>query len=183
MKLPLLPVIFAALTALFWGMYGPAIGFARTAEGNNPFKPYVMIGVAYLIWASLVGVGGMIYTKAPFTFSGAGVTWGFIGGSLGAFGALTLTLAMFSFEGKPKPELVMPIVFGGAVTVNALTNLVLGWKQGSSHETSPWLWIGMIGVAASIVVVAVFTPHVGPKIKPPAPTSSAAPAETPNNQH
>lgn len=75
MKLPLLPVILRRLTALFWGMYGPAIGFARTAEGNNPFKPYVMIGVAYLIWASLVGVGGMIYTKAPFTFSGAGVTW------------------------------------------------------------------------------------------------------------
>ncbi|GDY08140.1 hypothetical protein LBMAG52_16260 [Planctomycetia bacterium] len=182
MKLPLLPVIFAALTALFWGMYGPAIGFARTAEGNNPFKPYVMIGVAYLIWASLVGVGGMIYTKAPFTFSGAGVTWGFIGGSLGAFGALTLTLAMFSFEGKPKPELVMPIVFGGAVTVNAFTNLVLGWKQGSSHETSPWLWVGMIGVAASIVVVAVFTPHVGPKMKPAAPTSNSAPAESPKSQ-
>ncbi len=183
MKLPLLPVIFASLTALFWGMYGPAIGLARTAEGNNPFKPYVMIGVAYLVWAILGGAGGMIYTKVPFSFSGAGVTWGFIGGSLGAFGALTLTLAMFSFEGKPKPELVMPIVFGGAVTVNAITNLVLGWKQGSSHETSPWLWIGMIGVAASIVVVAVFTPHVGPKIKPGAPTSTVAPDETPKSQN
>lgn len=182
MKLPLLPVIFASLTALFWGMYGPAIGLARTAEGNNPFKPYVMIGVAYLIWAILGGAGGMVYTKAPFSFSGAGVTWGFIGGSLGAFGALTLTLAMFSFEGKPKPELVMPIVFGGAVTVNAITNLVLGWKQGSSHGTSPWLWVGMIGVAASIVVVATFTPHVGPAKKPAAPTSTAAPAETPKSQ-
>lgn len=178
MKLPLLPVVFASLTALFWGMYGPAIGFARTAEGNNPFKPYVMIGVAYLIWASLVGVGGMIYTKAPFTFSGAGVTWGFIGGSLGAFGALTLTLAMFSFEGKPKPELVMPIVFGGAVTVNAITNLVISMKQGSSHGTSPWLWVGMLGVAASIVVVATFTPHVAPVMKAKTPT---APIETPKN--
>lgn len=178
MKLPLLPVVFASLTALFWGMYGPAIGFARTAEGNNPFKPYLMIGVAYLIWAILGGAAGMVYTKVPFTFSGAGVTWGFIGGSLGAFGALTLTLAMFSFEGKPKPELVMPIVFGGAVTVNAITNLVISMKQGSSHGTSPWLWVGMLGVAVSIVVVATFTPHVAPTMKPKTP---AATIETPKN--
>ena len=179
MKLPLLPIVFASLTALFWGMYGPAIGFARTAEGNNPFKPYLMIGVAYLIWAIIGGAVGMVYTKVPFSFSGAGVTWGFIGGTLGAFGALTLTLAIFSFEGKPKPELVMPIVFGGAVTVNAITNLVLSWKQGGTHETSPWLWVGMICVAASIVVVATFTPHVAPAKKPAAPVSSTAPVENP----
>ncbi len=182
MKLPLLPVIFASLTALFWGMYGPAIGFARTAEGNNPFKPYLMIGVAYLIWAILGGAAGMVYTKVPFSFSGVGVTWGFIGGTLGAFGALTLTLAMFSFEGKPKPELVMPIVFGGAVTVNAITNLVLAARQGSTHETSPWLWVGMFGVAASIVVVATFTPHVPPTMKPTTPVSPAAPVETPESK-
>lgn len=180
MKLPLLPVIFASLTALFWGMYGPAIGFARTAEGNNPFKPYLMIGVAYLIWAILGGAAGMVYTKVPFSFSGAGVTWGFIGGTLGAFGALTLTLAIFSFEGKPKPELVMPIVFGGAVTVNAITNLVIAWKQGSSHGTSPNLWLGMIVVAAGIVIVAINTPHVAPTTQQKAP---AAPAETPKSEH
>lgn len=180
MKLPLLPVIFAALTALFWGMYGPAIGFARTAEGNNPFKPYLMIGVAYLIWAILGGAAGMVYTKVPFSFSGAGVTWGFIGGSLGAFGALTLTLAMFSFVGKPKPELVMPIVFGGAVTVNAITNLVLAWRQGSTHGTNPMLWVGMAIVAVGIIVVARFTPHVAPVIMKPATPPAAAPAATDN---
>lgn len=181
MKLPLLPVIFALSTALFWGMYGPAVGFARTAEGNNPFKPYLMIGVAYLIWAILGGAAGMAYTKVPFTFSGAGVTWGFIGGSLGAFGALTLTLAMFSFEGKPKPELVMPIVFGGAVTVNAITNLVISIKQGSFHGTSPWLWVGMVGVAVSIVVVATFTPHVAPVQKLRTPAAPTAPVDTPKS--
>ncbi len=173
------PIIFAALTALFWGLYGPAIGFARTAEGNNPFKPYLMIGVAYLIWAIIGGAAGMGYTKVPFTFSGAGVTWGFIGGSLGAFGALTLTLAMFSFPGKPRPELVMPIVFGGAVTVNAITNIVLSRQQADAHAPSLNLWLGMIVVAVGIVLVAYNTPHVGPPKKSQATTPTTTPAEKP----
>ncbi len=172
------PIIFAALTALFWGLYGPAIGFARTAEGNNPFKPYLMIGVAYLIWAIIGGASGMAYTKVPFSFSGSGVTWGFIGGSLGAFGALTLTLAMFSFPGKPRPELVMPIVFGGAVTVNAITNLVLSRQQAGAHAPSPMLWVGMVVVAVGIVVVAYFTPHVAPPKKPSI-SSQTSPADAP----
>ena len=40
-----LPIVFAVLTALFWGMYGPALGQARAGLGS-PFKPYVAIGVA-----------------------------------------------------------------------------------------------------------------------------------------
>jgi hypothetical protein len=50
------PVIFALLTAICWGMYGPALGKSREAL-HSPFKPYVAIGIAYLIW----GVVGRIY--------------------------------------------------------------------------------------------------------------------------
>lgn len=170
-----LPVLFAALTALFWGMYGPAIGLARSAEGGNAFKPYVLIGVAYLIWAILGGAIGMKATDAPFEFTGAGVKWGFIGGSLGAFGAFTLTLAMFSFVGKPRPDIVMPIVFGGAVCVTAITNMVLIRTQGGHAEAKPMLWLGMVGMAICIVIVASNTPHAGPHKKPaaPAPTEGS----------
>lgn len=177
------PAIFASLTALFWGMYGPAVGFARSAEGGNAFKPYLMIGVAYLIWAIIGGAAGMAYTKVPFTFSGAGVRWGFIGGSLGAFGALTLTLAMFSFPTgvKPRPELVMPIVFGGAVTVNAITNLILSRQQAGAHAPSIWLWVGMVVVAAGIVTVAYNTPHVAPPKKPTATTPTNPPVDKPHS--
>ena len=171
-----LPVIFALLTALFWGLYGPVLGFARAAE-NNPFKPYLLIGVAYLVWAIVGGAAGMAYTKAPFAFSGAGLTWGLISGSLGAFGALTLTLAMFSFEGKPRPEIVMPIVFGGAVTVTALTNLAISRNSPGAHPTSPWLWIGITGMAVCIVIVAYNTPHVAPKKSAPTATPQANPTE------
>ncbi len=165
-----LPVIFALLTALFWGLYGPVLGLARAAE-QNPFKPYLLIGVAYLVWAILGGAIGMKYTGAPFSFSGDGLKWGLIAGSLGAFGALTLTLAMFTFVGKPRPDIVMPIVFGGAVSVTAITGFLQTRNLDGAHAPSPWLWIGMLGMAVCIVIVASNTPHAPPK-KPQAATPS-----------
>ena len=57
-------------------------------------------------------------TGDAFSFTGQGITWGFVAGSMGAFGALTLTLAMFT-GGTAMPQIVMPIVFGSAVTVSA----------------------------------------------------------------
>src|SRR5690606_28427942 len=98
--------------------------------------------------------------------------WGFIAGSLGAFGALTLTFAMMNAKGNA--GLVMPIVFGGAVSVTALTSLIL--LKGTAH-TSPLLWVGMLFVAIGIVLVAKNTPHGPPGGKKPAATSPAADAE------
>jgi hypothetical protein len=91
---------------------------------------------------------------------------------LGAFGALTLTLAMFS-GGMAMPQIVMPCVFGTAVVVNALVNLFL---VKSEHGTSPMLWVGVIGTAISIVIVAYHTPHAAPPKKPALTPQAAAPA-------
>src|SRR5690606_25322645 len=99
-----------------------------------PFKPYVAIGVAYLMWGILGGLIGMWYRNDAFSFTGAGSLWGLIGGSLGAWGALTLTIAMFS---GGKPHTVMPIVFGTAVTVSALAAIVMTRATGNV-----WLWLG-----------------------------------------
>ncbi|MBC7817782.1 MAG: hypothetical protein IAG10_12895 [Planctomycetaceae bacterium] len=175
-----LPVIFALLTALLWGLYGPVLGLARAAE-QSPFKPYLLIGVAYLVLAIVGGAIGMKVTNVPFSFSSAGLTWGLISGSLGALGALTLTLAMFSFPTgmKPRPEIVMPIVFGGAVTVTALTNLFMARGQAGAHGTSPWLWVGILGMAVCIVIVAYNTPHVAPPKKSQAAAPTTPPADKP----
>lgn len=159
------PVLFALMTALFWGMYGPALGQSRSALGS-PFKPYVAIGFAYLIWGVVGGVGGMAYRGDDFSlssFTGAGGIWGFIAGSLGAWGALTLTLAMFS-GGSAMPQIVMPIVFGGAVTVAAIVAVVTTKTESSP---SPWLWVGIVGIAVCIVIVAYNTPHAHPPKKKP----------------
>jgi drug/metabolite transporter (DMT)-like permease len=161
------PIIFALLTGLFWGTYGPALGNARSAE-KNAFKPYVMIGVAYLVWGLFGGLAGMAYTQTAFSFTREGAFWGFAAGSLGAFGALTLTLAMFS-GGTAMPQVVMPIVFGTAVSVTAITSVLQ-----TKASFNPWLWLGIAGMAVCIVLVAYNTPHAAPhKPQPPAPTPTA----------
>ena len=163
-----LPIVFAVLTALFWGMYGPALGQARAGLGS-PFKPYVAIGVAYLVWGAVGGLGGMAFKGDTFVFSGAGTLWGFIAGSLGAFGALTLTFAMFT-GGTAMPQVVMPIVFGGAVTVSAIVSVASTYGK---TNISPMLWVGIVGMFVCIVIVAYNTPHAAPH--KPAPPATAKP--------
>lgn len=158
MKLSM-PVIFALLTGLFWGTYGPTLAQARFYE-KSAFKPYVMIGVAYLVWGIIGGLAGMAYTQKPgepfFNFKIEGITWGFAAGTLGAWGALTLTLAMFT-GGTAMPQIVMPIVFGTAVSVSAIVAVLT-----TKAETNPMLYVGIVGMAICIVVVAYFTPHPHP---------------------
>lgn len=116
-----LPFVFAIGTALCWGMYGATIGNARVVDPTaTPFKPYVGIGLAYLVIAI---VGGLVVVallgRDNWNFADGVTKWGFFAGSLGALGALCLTAAMFN-GGAKMPHAVMPVVFGGAVTVSAL---------------------------------------------------------------
>jgi uncharacterized membrane protein len=173
----LVPIAFAVGTAFFWGTYGPALGKSR---GDwSPFKPYMFIGVAYLVWGV---IGGLICMKVfgdSFSFSGThypAAKWGFLAGSLGAFGALSLTAAVF-YALKYKvggPALVMPIVFGGATMVNAFTELVLIQER---PKIDLRLWLGMVLVVVGIVLVRLYSPAPHKPTKPPA---SATPViETP----
>ena len=90
-------IFCACLVALFWGMYGPTLANARSPNREwGPFKPYVFIGVAYLLIAI---VGGSIMMKIAFNdnfdFSGKyfpAMKWGFLAGCLGALGASVLPI-------------------------------------------------------------------------------------------
>ncbi|MEZ6129685.1 MAG: hypothetical protein R3C59_13465 [Planctomycetaceae bacterium] len=174
MKGSLVPILFALGTALCWGMYGPTIGNAQSKLWS-PFKPYVFIGVAYLFLAILGGLGGMQYKGDSFSYGGEQFTpakWGFLAGCLGALGALFLTSAMMISKGNAL--LVMPIVFGGAVSVTALYSVFVKFK---GHEISPMLWLGMALVICGVVLVARYTPH-GSHPKPAAAVETPAPAES-----
>lgn len=175
-----LPIVFALLTGLFWGTYGPTLAQARFFE-KSAFKPYVMIGVAYLVWGILGGLIGMAYTQkqgTPFlSFTREGMFWGFAAGSLGAWGALTLTLAMFT-GGTAMPQIVMPIVFGTAVSVSAITSIL---TAKDTVHVNPMLYVGIAGMALCIVIVAYFTPHAGPPhASKPASDTPPAPADAPS---
>lgn len=152
-----LPIVLAVATALLWGVYGPALAQSRTALGS-PFKPYVMIGVAYLVWGICGGLVGMWWKADTFSFQGVGSLWGFIAGSLGAWGALALTLTMFT-GGNRMPHIVMPIVFGGGVTVSALVGL---WKTRAWVSASPWLYVGLAGMLVCAALIAYHTPQEAP---------------------
>ena len=165
----MLPVIFAICTALCWGMYGPTIGNAQSKMWS-PFKPYVFIGVAYLVLAIAGGLGGMQLKGDTFQFSGEHFTpakWGFLAGCLGALGALFLTSAMMTSKGNAL--LVMPIVFGGAVSVTALYSVY----RLRGHDINPMLYVGIAMVVMGVVLVARNTPHG----HPPKPTAAAESAE------
>ncbi len=154
-----LPFVFALGTALCWGLYGPTLGKARLADATlSPFKPYVGIGVAYLVIAIAGGLIGMWYKGDSFEPTGAGGLWGLAAGTLGALGALSLTLCMFS-GGARIPHAVMPVVFGGAVTITALYTV---YSSGGKLQASPWLWLGIVAMLASVVVITMNTPHAAP---------------------
>ena len=169
------PILFAILTACCWGLYGPTIGNAQTRmpppDGWSPFKPYVFIGIAYLVLAIGGGLLAMWFKGDSFSYSGEHFTpgkWGFLAGSLGALGALFLTTAMMTSKGNAL--LVMPIVFGGAVSVTAMFS---AWKLAGKTEIKPLMWVGMALVALGVVLVANNTPHAHPPAKPASPGGSA----------
>lgn len=169
----LVPILFAIGTAMFWGLYGPTIGNAQVKvpppEGWSPFKPYVFIGVAYLVIAILGGLIAMKIKGDTFVYSGdhfRTVKWGFLAGSLGAAGALCLTTAMMTSKGNA--TLVMPIVFGGAISVAAIVSAM------KSHvQLSPWVWFGITLCVVGAVIIARNQPHHGPPTKPAAGSDAA----------
>ena len=171
-----LPIMFALGTALCWGMYGPVLGFSRSPDKLwSPFKPYVGIGIAYIVWAFIGGVLAMYFKGDNFSFTGIefpALKWGFIAGSLGAIGALCLTSAMVSFKGPPQATLVMPIVFGGAVSVMALIETY--WHRDNLPGIG--MWIGLVLVACGIILVASNVPGHAKKI--PEKTTSIESVET-----
>lgn len=178
----LIPILFAVGTAIFWGCYGPTIGNAQTPrvdgrpllppEGWTPFKPYVFIGIAYLVIAIAGGLMMMKVKGDSFNYTGTHfptAQWGFLAGTLGAFGALCLTTAMMTSRGNAL--LVMPIVFGGAVSVTAIVSAIRLY----GHTTiSPMLWIGMLLTVIGVVIVAMNTPHA----HAPAPVKTTTQAES-----
>jgi hypothetical protein len=139
-------------------LYGPIVANARSPEKLwSPFKPYVGVGLAYLVIAVIGGLVMMKLKDDSFTFTGTefpALKWGFLAGAAGALGALALTTAML-MGGSAHPQVIMSFVFGGAVTVAAVVSVI----QHKGGGVNPMLWVGVAGIAVSAIIVAYFTPH------------------------
>ena len=170
-----LGLLFAIATAVFWGLYGPALGKSRI-PGQTPFKPYVFIGIAYLIWGCLGGAIAVQLSGDGFSVPAKAGWWGFIAGSLGAFGALTLTYAMYQAKDA---SLVMPVVFGGATSVAAITGLVM--SKGEAH-INPLQILGFVLVVVGVILIQKYAVHGPAPAKPGAAPATHASSESPADQ-
>lgn len=165
-----LVILFTAMTALCWGVYGPTLHRGQTAMAGSRLRPFICVGLAYFLIAVIVPILLLARWDEPGSFTFAGSTWSFIGGAAGALGALGIIMA-FNFGGKP--IFVMPLVFGGAPVINTFVSVI---QAGNYHELHPMFYAGLIVVMAGAVTVLVFAPKPTPHA---APHADAEPAGEP----
>jgi hypothetical protein len=184
-------IVCTLATALCWGTYGPLLQWGHGAMGSGRLRPFICVGIAYLIIA-IVGpilvmtLTGMENENGLFggwigKDRGSGIFWSLMGGSVGALGALGVILAL-NYGGQP--GYVMPVVFGCAPIVNtAFTMYFSGAWQNMAGWRGSLYFAGLILVAVGAVVVLTFAPKAPPRpsptAKPPAVSKDLTAAKQP----
>lgn len=147
-----LSLLFVALTAVCWGVYGPVLRAGQELMGHSHWRPFICVGLAYFVIAILVPGALLKVTGEKGSWTAGGTIWSLIAGAAGALGALGIILA---FTNGGKPIYVMPLVFGCAPVVNTLYTMFTTRDHG---RPSPMFLAGLIIVAAGAVMVLVFKP-------------------------
>lgn len=170
-KLPFV-LAFTALTALSWGVYGIVLHKGTDQLGHSSIRAFIGVGIAYFLVAVLVPAIWLSSKPEKGHWSIGGTILSLFAGTVGALGALGVTLAL-AF--KADPIYVMPIVFGGAPVVNTL---VTSWINKSFTQIKPLFLVGLILVACGAVGVLVNKPvskkAVAAKTEANAPANSQA---------
>lgn len=172
LKLPLV-LLFTAMTALFWGVYGILLHQGTERLGHSSIRAFVGVGIAYFLIAVLVPLGVLSSKKEKGYWSLAGTLLSLFAGTVGALGALGVILAV-AFKGSP--IYVMPIVFGSAPVVNTL---VTSWLNKSFSQIKPLFVVGLILVALGAVGVLLNKPLPQRKAAVEATQTESEPAKEP----
>ncbi|QDU31948.1 hypothetical protein ETAA8_71100 [Anatilimnocola aggregata] len=167
---PVLAGVFAIVTALFWGCYGPVLhkGAVYMGEigpnmGSGRLRPFLCVGLAYFL-ISIVGpivmmqVAGMEKGNGllhGWTFSG--IVWSVGGGAAGALGAFALIMAL-NYGGPTSPTFVMPMVFGAAPVVSTCVAM---YFNKTYSQVSPFFLVGLLLVILGAVTILVTAPKPG----------------------
>ena len=155
-------ILLATCMTLFcWGDYGSVLHRGQAAMGGSRLLPLLCIGIAYFLIAVLVPLALLRPMGDAGNWGVGGTMWSLAAGGLGALGALGTILA---FNCGGKPFTVMPVVFGCAPVINALTTLALAHTPTSA--ISPFLLAGMLVVAVGAATVLVFGPRGPAPAKP-----------------
>lgn len=175
-----LPLVFLSIlaTAVCWGVYGPLLQWGHVEMGSGRLRPFICVGIAYLLIAVAGPIVVMLLTgmeRGSGLTSGwtaSGIWWSLVAGAAGAFGALGMILA-FNFGGRP--HYVPPLIFGLAPVVNTFFTLsmnpALRKQLFEEGIRGGFFFAGLLLVALGAVTVLVAAPKATP-IKPaPAPVS------------
>lgn len=181
-------ITYALMTVFFWGVYGVLLHLGRGfmpgvtppgPEGANAgLKAFLVVCGSYFV----VGIVALIVLKgrgSDFNIPMKGLTWSFIAGLAGAFGAFTLVLALGAAGPIYKAAAaaaVMPIVFGGAPIVNTIVTMAKAPPEGGLKAIPLPFILGIALAATGGFLVAKFAPaNTGGH----AAKSAAAPAAKP----
>jgi hypothetical protein len=157
---------FLAIAAaiLSWGAYGPVLHKGQAAMYHSRMRPFLCVGLAYLVIAVIVPHFFLAEIGEPSGYLNMGTFWSFLAGTFAACGALGIIMA-FNFGGKP--FFVMPIVFGGAPVVSTFAALTL---EGQWGNVNPIFWAGLMLIITGAVMVLVLAPR-GEPAKSPVPVT------------
>src|SRR3982751_2539809 len=92
-------LFFVVGAFLSWGCYVPVLHEGQTAlGGGNPklgaLRAFLCVGLAYFVTAVVVPLIVMYFNDEPMAMNGRGFTFSFMGGVLGALGALCIIFAL-----------------------------------------------------------------------------------------
>ncbi|HZZ71491.1 MAG TPA: hypothetical protein VFE24_04510 [Pirellulales bacterium] len=159
-------VLFTLLTALCWGVYGPALQTGQLALRESildppvPWRAFICVGIAYFLIAVLVPLVWLKLSGEKGGWTTPGFIWSFIAGAAGAIGALGIILA---FTNRGNPVYVMPLVFGIAPVVNTFTTM---YMSKTFKDVGPIFLAGLILVVVGAVTVLFTKPNpVRPVVK------------------
>ncbi|MFQ5527498.1 MAG: hypothetical protein ACE5GX_14695 [Thermoanaerobaculia bacterium] len=114
-----LALIFPLLAMVSWGIYGPILGGASVLLGGSTALALALIGLGYGILGVVAGwillKSGLVPDNGSWTRDG--LLKGVNAGLLGAGGNLALIVALKLYH---RPEVVMPLLFGGVQLGNTV---------------------------------------------------------------
>src|SRR5574341_1370249 len=116
-------LFFALMTVASWGVYGVFLHTGQSSMGGGDpalsrYRAFLFVGLAYFLTAVLAPLLMLMIKGAAWSgYTGKGMAWSLVAGTVGALGAFGVLLA---FGAGGKPGVVMSIVFAGAPIVNAI---------------------------------------------------------------